>query len=255
MIYKLDTPRIAQPLFGDWQETLIWSAMEGIMGDVYADDVQAPTCAMVILGDFSFVAGTPNKELVLHKPADSTQDFMIIVPQSESWSSLIEACYKEKAKKTERYAIKKEPEVFDENRLQQAAASLPDGFHLQLIDKRLYEVCTQTPWCRDFVAQYPTYQAFCKGGLGVVCIQSGQIVAGASAYSHYSKGIEIEIVTHEDYRRRGLAYACGAALILECMARGLYPSWDARTKFSVALAEKLGYHYHQPYTAYEIYGW
>ena len=31
-------------------------------------------------------------------------------------------------------------------------------------------------------------------------------------------------------RNRGLASACGAALILECLERGLYPSWDAHTE-------------------------
>ena len=37
------------------------------------------------------------------------------------------------------------------------------------------------------------------------------------------------------------APACGAALVLTCLARGLYPSWDAANRESVALAEKLGY--------------
>ena len=55
------------------------------------------------------------------------------------------------------------------------------------------------------------------------------------------------IDTRENHRRRGLAYVCGARLILECLDRGLYPSWDAQNKASVALAEKLGYHYSPMY--------
>ena len=39
---------------------------------------------------------------------------------------------------------------------------------------------------------------------------------------------------------RGLATACGAQLILTALDRGLYPSWDAYDRRSVALAEKLG---------------
>ena len=50
--------------------------------------------------------------------------------------------------------------------------------------------------------------------------------------------IKKEIDTQEDHRRKGLAYACGAKLILECLEKGLYPSWDAQNKWSVALAEK-----------------
>jgi RimJ/RimL family protein N-acetyltransferase len=41
-------------------------------------------------------------------------------------------------------------------------------------------------------------------------------------------------------------------LIMECLDRGLYPSWDAANKGSVALAEKLGYHFEKEYVTYEI---
>lgn len=71
----------------------------------------------------------------------------------------------------------------------------------------------------------------------------------------YEEGIEIEIDTREDHRRKGLAYACGAKLICECLKKGLYPSWDAQNKWSVALAEKLGYHFSHEYTAYEVCGY
>ena len=86
-------------------------------------------------------------------------------------------------------------------------------------------------------------------------LKDGELVAGASSYSTYDKGIEIEIDTREDHRRKGLAYVCGAKLILECLEEGLYPSWDAQNKWSVALAEKLGYHFSHEYVAYEIMGY
>ena len=79
-----------------------------------------------------------------------------------------------------------------------------------------------------------------------------EIVAGASSYSSYKEGIEIEIVTKEGYRKQGFAYRCAAKLIVECLQRNLYPSWDARTRISVALAEKLGYVYSHEYVAYDI---
>ena len=80
--------------------------------------------------------------------------------------------------------------------------------------------------------------------------KDGEIVSGASSYSSYVRGIEIEIDTREDYRRRGLAYICGAKLVLECLGRGWYPSWDAQNQWSVALAEKLGYHFDHEYVTY-----
>ena len=50
------------------------------------------------------------------------------------------------------------------------------------------------------------YNAYKKLGLGVVILKDGDVVAGASSYSTYDKGIEIEIDTKEGYRRKGLAY-------------------------------------------------
>lgn len=79
----------------------------------------------------------------------------------------------------------------------------------------------------------------------------GTPVAGASSYTVYRGGIEIEIDTRVDFRRQGLATACGARLILDCLDCGLYPSWDAHSRASLALSKKLGYKLDRPYPAYE----
>ena len=57
----------------------------------------------------------------------------------------------------------------------------------------------------------------------------------------------MEIDTNEDYRGKGLATICGAKLILACLDRGLYPSWDAANERSVHLAGKFGYNVEGPY--------
>lgn len=122
------------------------------------------------------------------------------------------------------------------------------------MDEELFGYCRKTTWCRDWVSQYENYAAYREYGLGVVIAKGGEPVSGASSYSSYMGGIEIEIDTREDYRRKGLAYICGAKLILECLKRGWYPSWDAQNKWSVGLAEKLGYHLDCEYMAYEVEG-
>ena len=99
---------------------------------------------------------------------------------------------------------------------------------------------------------YQDYETFQQRGLGVLALRQGEPVAGASSYSRYRDGIEIEIDTKEAYRRQGLATACAAKLMLCCLERGLYPSWDAATPISVALAEKLGYHFSHAYPCLEI---
>lgn len=257
MIHKVTNIPSVEHLFADWQETCIWSALQGIMGDIYAEDTEHPDAAMVILGDFCFFAGEPSKDLVAYKPEDLKKDFIIMVPENEAWAKLIEECYEKKAQKTSRYAIHKNKGNFDKEKLAQAVADLPEGLQLQMIDKALYDACLSEEWSRDFVANYKDSAMFEELGLGVVMVKKDtiEIVAGASSYSTYQGGIEIEIVTREDHRRKGLAFRCAAKLILECLNRNLYPSWDARTRISVALAEKLGYEYSHEYVAYEIDGY
>jgi len=130
--------------------------------------------------------------------------------------------------------------------------SLPAEYSLKMIEEDVYNLCRANDWSMDLVSLYEDYEMYRKLGIGVVVLKEGIILSGASSYTRYKDGIEIEIDTNEAYRRKGLAYVCGAKLILECIDRGLYPSWDAQNKWSVALAKKLGYHYDHEYLAYEI---
>ena len=70
MIYELTNNMLpAAALFGGWDETLIWSCLQGIMGSVYADDLNRPTASMAVIGDFTFFAGKPNLELLPAAPS------------------------------------------------------------------------------------------------------------------------------------------------------------------------------------------
>ena len=46
MIYEIKDTNKISPLFGHWEETLIWSCLQGIMGKIYANDLTAPTAAI-----------------------------------------------------------------------------------------------------------------------------------------------------------------------------------------------------------------
>lgn len=237
-------------LFVNWDESIIWSCLQGVMGEIYTN--AAEDAAMAILGDFVFCAGKPDEKLLADRKKCLRQ-FMIVVPQNEEWAALIERYYEDMAKKVLRYAFKKEKDAFDVRQLQQVVRELPKGYELKPLGQQEYALCRTQAWASDLVSQFKDYDTYQKWGLGVVAFQDTEIVAGASSYSRYHEGIEIEIDTREDHRRKGLAYACGAKLILECLKKGLYPSWDAQNPWSAALAEKLGYHSSHTYVAYEIY--
>lgn len=252
MVYKLENTMPAERLFDNWEEGVIWGCLQNVMGEIYADDKDNPTSAMAVLGDFCYFAGEGNEALLRFQP-DKSRDFIIMVPQNEEWAKLIESTYKDNAKKTTRYAMKKEGDIFDRDKLKKAVSSLDKKYEIKMIDEVLYDECFKEEWSRDFVSQYKTYEQYKMLGMGVAILRNKKLVAAASSYSSFKNGIEIEIGTKEAYRRNGLAYICGAKLILECLNRGWYPSWDARIIGSVKLAEKLGYHFDHAYVAYDVF--
>lgn len=244
-----------EPLFENWNETLIWSCLQGYMGTAWADNKVTPKSAQIVIADFCFLAGRIDETLVKHRPKEHSYDFIIMVPQNMEWAKLIEEVYGENTKQVTRYAIKKEPNIFDCHKLNKYVVSVGQDYEIKLINEQIFEIVRQAKWSYDLCSQFENFDAYAKRGLGVVAIHNGEIVSGASSYTVYKEGIEIEIDTREDYRRKGLALACGAKLILECIDRNIYPSWDAQNKGSLALAEKLGYHFDKEYVAYEVVGY
>lgn len=248
MVYELKDTSMASQLFARWDETLITSCLQGVMGKLYGTDPEKPASVVAQLGDFAFYAGEPSQELILAKPVG----FLILVPQNEQWAALMEACLPGQCKRMTRYAIKKDTQ-FDTGHLLSLAQTLPQGYELRRIDGALYDRCLEAEWSEDFVSVFDSKRDYLEKGLGVVALKDGRLVAGASSYSRYREGIEIEVDTRQDQRQLGLATACCARLILECLNQGLYPSWDAQNRISVRLAEKLGYEFSHEYPVYEVY--
>lgn len=252
--YAVIDKRSIAHLFDGWQETLIWSCLQDCMGTAYADNPTQPQSAKILTGDFCFFAGIPHEGLVRHRPQEAKHSFLIMVPQDEGWAQMIASVYGERAVRRERYATKKEPDIFDREALTKYAAQIPDSCEIRMIDKELFHQIRTLGWAQDLCSQFQDWPDYEARGIGVVAIQDGAIVSGASSYTVYQDGIEIEIDTREDMQRNGFALACGARLILECLDRNWYPSWDAHNQGSLALAEKLGYHFDGSYPVYEVAG-
>ena len=247
-IIKADKKHLEQAaaIFSGWNETLLASCLHGMMGAVYLDG----SAAAAYLGDLVLYAGTPSEALLEFQPVPESGS-VIMTPGSQAWEQLIEKVYGEKAKKITRYATRKDTR-FHREHLEVIKARLPRGFSLGLLDEDTFRYCRKNEWCRDWVSQFASYADFRLRGLGMVVKKHGIPVSGASSYWIYPGGIEIQIDTHEEFRRKGLASVAAAGLILECLDRGLYPSWDAANPWSLALAEKLGYTFSHAYTAYEV---
>lgn len=251
--------KLLAPLFEGWQETLIWSCLQGEMGAAWSDGNIPPQAAQIITGDFYFFAGDAASAeagaLVrnLTVPRETRSSTALFLPQDEAWAELIVSVYGKRAQRSVRYAIKKESDIFDRKTLESFRCALPGHYRLTPIDREIYDITKQEDWAFDFCSQFESFEDYQKRGAGFAIMYGDELAAGASSYTVYHGGIEIEIGTKLSHRRKGLALTCASALILYCLDHGLYPSWDAANLASVSLAEKLGYHFsHEyPYLAIE----
>lgn len=255
LVDKGGMPAIA-PMFADMGDTLILSCLQGHMGRAWADDAVNPRAAKIVSGDFCFLAGDSEYgdagALVAHIPEDFCSPGLIIIPEHEGWSARIEEAFGARAERFIRYALHKDLSGLDDERLSRIAGQIPPEYHVVPMDAGLFEQTRREEWSKDFCSQFKDFEDYRRRGVGFVALLGDEPVSGASSYTVYDSGIEIEIDTKKEHRCKGLAAACAARLVLACKERGLYPNWDAANKTSLGLALKLGYRFDKEYPAYRI---
>lgn len=252
-IYKVDE-NLRKKLFSMFENmdnTMILSYLQGHMGHAWVDDLENPTAVQVVVGDFLFYAGNPNtkgaEELLYNLPEDS-----LVIVNTDEWKKRIETIHKGSIEKFKRYAFKKNAKYLHCDHIQSFLKALPEGYELKKVDKTLAYDPSFQELSEDFISQFKSIDDYINRGTGYCILCDGQVVCGASSYSIYDDGIEIEIDTHPNHRRKGLATIAASALILDCLDRGIYPSWDAANLQSVNLAQKLGYVLDDAYDTYYI---
>jgi RimJ/RimL family protein N-acetyltransferase len=253
MIYEADINLKRQlfSMFEGMHDTMILTGLQGHMGTVWVNDPLNPTAAQVIVGVFVFYAGEAYSEGVEELLNNLPEESIVIVGTDE-WKKRVEKIHTASIEKFRRYAFKKEAEFLDKKHIQAFLSKLPEGYELRKIDADLAYHPSLQQVSVDFTKQFDSIDNYICKGIGYCILHNDQIVCGASSYSIYDDGIEIEIDTDPDHRRKGLATVAASALILDCLSRGVYPSWDAANLDSVALAQKLGYVLEEPYDAYYI---
>ena len=83
------SPENVPLLFARWRATLIYSYLQGCMGEWYVNENDNPKSVQIVVADFVYYASILNIELVWNIHCD----FSIAVPQTEEWSSLIKEVY------------------------------------------------------------------------------------------------------------------------------------------------------------------
>ncbi len=246
MIHELTDVSKVKHLFEGWDSFDVLD----VELKAFVTDPDAPRSALLYSSaDGIFLAGEPDRELVEYGELGDNE----VHPQNEAWEKLIKECWPE-AQPTTRYAIRRCKD-FDREKLQSFVDALPEGYEIKRIDSGIYDLilAANDADLEYLIGDFETKEAFLEKGRGFAVLKDGKVVAGASSeYCYRFGGIEVEIDTVHKERRKGLASAVGAKLILSCLDDGLEPVWDAANLISVHLAEKLGYRFDHEYVYYWI---
>ena len=95
----------------------------------------------------------------------------------------------------------------------------PKGYELRKIDEHIVNNSTLHKVSEDFTSQFQSVEDYINRGIRYCVLYKGEVVCGASSYSIYDSGIEIEVATNYNHRRKGLATIVSAALILDCLEK------------------------------------
>ncbi|MFJ8353434.1 GNAT family N-acetyltransferase [Bacillus paramycoides] len=253
MIYEADN-NVREKLvsmFENIDSTIVLSYLQGHMGNAWIDNLENPTVAQITVGIFVFYAGDPNAEEA-EELLYNLSDFTLAIVDSDEWKHRIETVHKGSIEKIQRFRFSKNPEDLDRVHIQKLLSTLPEEYEIKKIDKDIAKASSFHELSEDFISQFDSIDDFIDRGVGYAILHKGQVVSAATSFSIYDVGIEIEIASHPNHRRKGLATVVASVLILDCLDRGKYPSWDGANSESVKLAKKLGYTFKESYDTYFI---
>jgi len=242
------------PLFDGIHDSLIKTFLHGYAGEGWCDDLAYPRCAAVNVQDWLYFGGFPDSE--------NAAEFAATVPEhhnglsisacDEGWLPLIEAAHPGKTTRKVRYTLSQDLKGFDKDKLRAMTRDVPDGYTLLGMDEEIYDLAMKEEWSKYFCSFFSDADDFVERGIGFCILQGDELISAASSFTIYDGGIEVQISTREGHRRKGLARACGAALVLACISQKRMPCWDAANIASVSLAKDLGYKLQGEYTSLEL---
>jgi len=221
---------------------VVYSVLEGNSpGRVFVDDAAAPRLGLIYPQDaYVYLAGDPRSPALDGLPAllfdeilpAMAEKELVLFAFSDNLFAALEGLLRPKEmKRIWRKTFRFMPERFAS--LPDWRERVPEGFALRPVDD---ELAAREPAYRPLVD--PRTRQF------GVCLLHGEVIASECTAVYVGGGqAEVDILTREDYRGRGLAAITAGAFVEECQRRGLIPNWSCWPErlASAALAHKLGF--------------
>lgn len=217
--------------------------VEGQLGRVFVDDPGQPAAYCIRVGPFGYFAGDASgaaaRQLMASFPA-----YHLLMPSPAAWLRLAQEVFGEHLVALPRYSFSSAQLSAEHLSQLLASARLRD----RVVPVSL-ELASQADSFLD-LSDFDSAADFVERGLGYAVLDGGKLIGAAYSSLVCSQGIEVSVYVEERRRQRGVATALCSRLLLECLALGLRPNWDAANPESVRLARKLGYEFVETYDAY-----
>ncbi len=250
--------RVLPLLKGIRQAVLPWAICEGVNpGRVFVDRRDEPQLALIWSPvGYYFLAGAV-KELdavrqvltetfIPASQADGESGF-ILIPGEAAWKAHLAEILPGRNV----IEIYRRPFVLERERFAAVGdrcKAVPPGFRLVPLTRELAERVDvlRVSWA--------SLEDFHLMGMGFALLDGDRMASVCLSLFASHNAVEIDMHTDEAYRRRGFALLTAAALIEECLRRGLSPNWECfwENEPSVALAERLGF---RALPDYPVYYW
>ncbi len=226
----------AAPLFAGLPgaHAIVSAGLSGEFGQLWVDDVDRPSVAHLHL-DFHFLGGAAESAAAPEFASAILRPSGLMMPTD--WTPILREIHGDAFGDYERVSFGEAS--FDRAQLRRFTEALPVGYTLQRVPLDLFERFTAFEY--DLTRNFRDAAHFIDAGFGFAVLYHDEIVAGCSSFTLWDGLAEVEIDTAAEHRRRGLALATGAALVLHCLDHGLTPCWDAANPESAALATRLGF--------------
>jgi hypothetical protein len=225
--------------------------LDGHLGSAYTDDPDDPKVAVLVLPKVKlYILGGDPTHPSARKYIQDLPPFSMLLFASDHWEDAVQQYQPGKWIVLDRYAFTSEK--LDVNRLRSLKSPIPEGYRIEKMDMNLAQqlIEKENKFASDHMVCFESHEHFIERGFGYCVLEGEQIVCVGSTFVICDKGIEIQIDTRKEHRRKGLATLAAAHLIVHSLENGLDPNWDAATKISGAFAQKLGY---TPQGTYPMY--
>lgn len=224
---KSEYNRVA-PLLKDIKHNraLIFSIIDSnLNANIFVDNQHNPKAAL-LLWEFSFLLGLEennefNKNIydyILNNTIQSTEDSeLILFLDIKSWPNLVKLLNEQGCITIKRKMFSFSPDKF--HKLTKVLSELPHDLTLSTIDINASK------------------------NIGFCVKKDNKIISSCISVAVGANEAEIDILTDENYRKRGLATIVATAFINHCLNNDMLPVWSCwpERKGSIALANKLGF--------------